>query len=269
MTASRSTRALSACLAAALALPVAPVHAAGADDLKDVVGLKGRDGEPTMERRGYTFVDVGKSSNAAYSYWWNNSSKSCVRVTTRDGNYAEIVNVDASDCGQTRKETGLSDGAKVAIAAAALLGVAALAHKSHHRDDRNYDERQTADFERGYRDGLYNNSYHNYDNRREYSDGYSKGVEERRNQSSYRDSYYDRGGYQAYVNVRDLANQDSSYAFREMSRRGFSLAHERGMGSGERQWVYLNRNTRQCVEMVTRDMRVSYVGNASDSACRN
>lgn len=268
MTASRSTRALSACLAALLALPVAPVRAAGADDLKDLVGAKGRDGEATLEQRGYTFIDVGKSSNAAYSYWWNNNSKSCVRVTTRDGNYAAIVNVDASDCGQTRKEAGMSDGAKVAVAAAALLGVAALAHKSHHRDDRDYDDRQTADFERGYRDGLYNNSYHNYDNRREYSDGYSKGVEERRNQSSYRDSSYDRGGYQSYVNVRDLVNQDTSYAFREITRRGFSIAHQRAMGGNEQQWFYLNRDTRQCVEMLTRGLRVTYVGSASESACR-
>lgn len=269
MTASRTTRVFSACLAAVLALPVAPVHAAGADDLKDIVGAKGRDGEGQMERRGYTFIDAGKSNTASYTYWWNNSSKSCVRVTTRDGNYAEIINVDAGDCGQTRKESGMSDGAKVAVAAAALLGVAALAHKSHHRDDRNYDDRQTADFERGYRDGLYNNSYHNYDNRREYSDGYSKGIEERRHQSSYRDSYYDRGGYQSYVNVRDLANQDPSYAFREMERRGFSLVHNRRLGGGETQWLYLNRNTRQCVELVSGVSRVSYVGNASDGACRS
>lgn len=268
MKATPTSRAISTCLALALALPMAPVRAAGADDLKDLIGVRGRDGESTLEQRGYTFVDVGKTNDASFSYWWHNGSKSCVRVTTRDGNYAAIINVDAGDCGQTRKEGGMSDGAKVAIAAAALLGVAALAHKSHHRDDRNYDDRQTADFERGYRDGLYNNSYHNYDNRREYSDGYSRGVEERRNQSSYRDSYHDRGGYQSYVNVRDLANQDSSYAFREMERRGFSLSHDRSLGGGERQWFYLNRNTRQCVELVSRAMRVTYVGNASDGACR-
>lgn len=179
-------RALSALLAAALVLQSLPVVAAGANDLRDVIGAKGRDGEPTLERRGYTHIDTAKSSTAAYSYWWHNADKACVRVTTRDGRYAEIINTDASDCGQTRKETGMSDGAKVAIGAAALLGIAALVHKSHHRDDRDYNEEQTADFERGYRDGLYNNSFHNYSNSREYNDGYSKGVDERRHQSSYR-----------------------------------------------------------------------------------
>jgi hypothetical protein len=173
MTPTRLSRAVSAFVAAALVLPVLPLHAAGADDLRDVVGARGRDGEPTLEQRGYTHIDTSKSSNAAYSYWWHNGQKACVRVTTREGKFEEIINTDASDCGQTRKETGMSDGAKVAIGAAALLGIAALAHKSHHRGDRNYNEQQTADFERGYRDGLYHNSHHNYGESREYSDGYS------------------------------------------------------------------------------------------------
>jgi hypothetical protein len=80
----------------------------------------------------------------------------------------------------------MSDGAKVAVGAAALLGIAALAHKSHQRDDRNYNEQQTADFERGYRDGLYNNSFNSRGGSVEYSDGYNKGVDERRQQSGYR-----------------------------------------------------------------------------------
>jgi len=187
MTISSFPRAMSAFMAITMVLPGLPVHAAGADDLRDVVGARGRDGEPTLEQRGYTHIDTAKSSNAAYSYWWNTAKRSCVRVTTRDGKYASIINADESDCGQTRKESGMSDGAKVAIGAAALLGIAALAHKSHHRDEgRNYDEQQTASFERGYRDGLYNNSFHNYEDSRDYSAGYDKGTEERRQQSSYR-----------------------------------------------------------------------------------
>jgi hypothetical protein len=107
-------------------------------------------------------------------------------VTTRDGRYQALTDVDPSDCGQTKKESGMSDGAKVAVGAAALLGIAALAHKSHQRDDRNYNEQQTADFERGYRDGLYNNSFNSRGGSGEYSDGYNKGVDERRQQSGYR-----------------------------------------------------------------------------------
>jgi len=231
MTVSRLSRAVSALVATAMVLPVLPAHAAGADDLRDVVGARGRDGEPTLEQRGFTHIDTSKSTNAAYSYWWNNGQKSCVRVTTRDGKYASIVNADESDCGQTRKESGMSDGAKVAVGAAALLGIAALLHKSHHRDDRKYNEEETADFERGYRDGLYNNSFHNYGDNRDYSDGYNRGVDERRQQSSYR---YGNGNANYgpewvscanegdYCNFRGSAQVRFGVDGRYVTRRGFN-----------------------------------------------
>ncbi|RVU43753.1 hypothetical protein [Rubrivivax rivuli] len=182
----RTLRTVSGLLAVALSLPSASAWAGPADELRDLVGARGAGGEAELERRGYTHIDTSKSSNAAFSYWWHNGKRSCIRVTTREGRYQALADADASDCGQTRKEGGMSDGAKVAVGAAALLGIAALAHKSHHRDDRDYNEQQTADFERGYRDGLYNNSYHSRGSGSEYSDGYNKGVEERRQQSSYR-----------------------------------------------------------------------------------
>jgi len=232
MTPTRLSRAVSAFVAAALVLPALPLHAAaGADDLRDVVGARGRDGEPTLEQRGYTHVDTSKSSSAAYSYWWHNVQKVCVRVTTREGRFEEIINTDASDCGQTRKETGVSDGAKVAIGAAALLGIAALAHKSHHRGDRSYNEQQTADFERGYRDGLYHNSYNNYGENREYSDGYSQGVDERRQQSGYRwgngNPNYGAGWVQCsneggYCNFRGSAQVRFGVDGRFVTRRAFN-----------------------------------------------
>lgn len=268
MSATKFSRVLSGFLVVALVLPAAPLQAASADELRDIVGARGRDGENVLERRGYTFVDGSKSRNASYTYWWSNSKRQCVRVTTRDGIYAQIVDASPSDCGQTRKETALDDNAKVALAAAALIGVAALAHKSHQREDKNYDERQLADFERGYRDGLYNNTYHNYDNRRDYSDGYSKGVEERTHQSSYRSNSYYSSGYQPYVNVQDLAYRDLGYAASEIQRRGFFLVKDHNLGGGERQWLYFNRSTRQCVEMVSRDMRIAFVGGSNDYACR-
>jgi hypothetical protein len=159
---------------------------AQASALSDLIGAKGASGETQLINRGYAHVDTHKHHGNAFSYWWSNRNNSCVRVTTNDGRYRAVVDVDASDCGQTKRETGMSDGAKVAIGAAALLGIAALAHKSHHRDDNNYNEEQTAEFERGYRDGLYHNGLHNYNNSREYSHGFDKGESERREQSGYR-----------------------------------------------------------------------------------
>lgn len=164
----------------------------------------------------------------------------------------------------------MSDGAKVAIGAAALLGVAALIHKSHEREDRKYNERQTADFERGYRDGLYNNSYHNYGNNREYSDGYSEGVEERGRQSSYRGSSfsYDRSGYRPYSSFGDLDGRDTAYAWGQLERRGFQLAGERKLSDDGYQWFYWNDSTRQCVDIHTRGTRVESIFEAGSYACK-
>lgn len=198
MNSARNPRRLALCVAMALAVNGSPALAQTADELKDLVGVKGASAEAELERRGYTHIDTSKARDAAYAYWWSNQKSRCVRVTTRDGRYQALVDVDASDCGQTKKEAGMSDGAKVAIGAAALLGIAALAHKSHHRDDRNFDERQTADFERGYRDGLYNNSFNSRGAGSEYRDGYNQGVSERGQQSSYRYGRGDGGSGDAY-----------------------------------------------------------------------
>lgn len=138
MRVTRSQR-LAFCTALSLAVTGSPAWAQTANRLQDLVGARGAGGETELERRGYTHIDTSKSRDAAFSYWWSNEAGSCVRVTTRDGRYQALMDVDPSDCGQTRKETGMSDGAKVAVGAAALLGIAALLHKSHHRDDRNFD----------------------------------------------------------------------------------------------------------------------------------
>jgi hypothetical protein len=189
-----------------------------------------------------------------------------VRVRTRDGRYEQIKAVGNSDCDQ-RDHSG-SKVAAVAIGAAALLGLAALASKSHHREDRDLDERQTAQFERGYRDGLHNQPFHNYEDSKEYSDGYTKGVDQRRQETSYRSDYGSRGGNRAYVNVSDLSNRETTYTWGQLERRGFSLANERKLNNGDNQWLYWNDSTRQCVEVVSRDTWVSYVGEASATACR-
>lgn len=260
---------LIACLAIALGLPVVPARAAASDDLRDLIGAKGAGGEVELERRGYTHIDTDKGRSTSYSYWWSNAKQACIRVETNDGRYRALNDTDPSDCGQTKKEAGMSDGAKIAIAAAAILGVAALAHKSHQREDQNYNEQQTADFERGYRDGLYNNSYHNYGNNREYSDGYSKGVEERGRQSSYRGSNYsyDRSGYRPYSSFADLNGRDTAYAWGQLERRGFQLAGERKMHGDSGQWFYWNGSTRQCVDMHTRGERVESIFEAGSYAC--
>lgn len=189
------TRFTASALCASLLLAAPPSFAQGQapDGLGDLMGVRGRDGEFQMESRGYTLHHTAQSATSVYTYWWHSGRKSCVRVRTEDGRYQQIDSVGSPDCGQQNAQ-GMSDGAKVAIGAAALLGIAALVHKSHHRDDQNYDERQTADFERGFRDGQYNHPYRNYNDSREYTKGYNRGVDERGYQSRYRPEYRDYQG---------------------------------------------------------------------------
>ena len=186
------SRSLATAVAVSLAVSGMPAVAQSQapTELADLLGARGGDGEFQMQSRGYTLHHTAQSATSVYSYWWSQGGNKCVRVRTEDGSYQQINSVGNNDCGQKDAE-GMSDGAKVAIGAAVLLGIAALAHKSHHRDDRNFDERQTADFERGFRDGQYHHAYSNYNNSREYSDGYNRGMDERNNQSRYRPEYRD------------------------------------------------------------------------------
>jgi hypothetical protein len=267
---SRTTHCMASLLAVSLLMPAAPAFAqAVPSDVSDLVGARAAGGETTLAERGYVNHHAAKTDTASYTYWWSQAKKQCIRVQTDDGRYARIAQVSNSDCNQKDAESGPSTGAKVALAAAAALGVAALAHKSHHRNDKNYDERQTADFERGYRDALYNNSYHNYGNSREYSEGYTAGAAERGEQSSYRNGSYNRGGYQSHVDVSDIRFRDTGYAWGALERKGFKLAGERKLKGDRYQWYYWNQSTRQCVDIRTRSSQVESVLETGAWACDN
>lgn len=180
-----------------------------------------------------------------------------MRLAIADGRVANVKDTDEHDCVQKSGDSGsMSDGAKVAIAAAAILGTAALAHKSHDNDkDRSKQSpQQVAEFDRGYRDGLYHQGYHNYNNTRDYSDGYQRGTEKRDAETSYRSGHGRHSGYSSYVNVQDLVGARASSAD-ELRARG--LVTRGGYQDGSRavsmRW---NDRTRQCLSMVVRDGRV-------------
>lgn len=80
-----------------------------------------------------------------------------------------------------------SDDEKVA-AALAILGVAALMHHKHHYKDgyQPTDSTETAEFERGYRDGLHGYPYWEYSQTRGYVQGYRAGENERQNSVAHR-----------------------------------------------------------------------------------
>lgn len=73
------------------------------------------------------------------------------------------------------------DTKKVLVGAAAIAGIAAIAHSQHHHDSGKHhrDEKHEAVFERGYRDGLQNARFNNYTNDNAYAQGYNAGSDER------------------------------------------------------------------------------------------
>jgi hypothetical protein len=268
---------LSLAAASLLLTPMAAL-AKGAGDLRDLVGARAAGGETQMEERGWVSTSAHKGAASSYVYWWNGRDKSCVRVATRDGRYDQITDTSATDCGQ---KSGGGDKAAAIAGAAALLGVIALASKSHHRNDQDYNSSNDyADFERGHRDGLYNHPYSNSGNNQRYADGYQSGVDERGHQSSYRPEYRNYqgngwsgnngannggggggwsggGGQQAGFN--DLVGSRAAGAQSELGRRGFRMVDTFQSGSNGSGTIWWNGGSRQCLQMITADGRADSI----------
>lgn len=245
------------------AIPATAI-AATPSDLSDLVGSRAAGGETQLEARGYTLHHASAGDDKSYAYWWNGSAKKCVRVTTEQGRYSNIKSESSAECGQKSNDAG----AAAVIGAAAILGVAALASKSHHREDRYPDANSTAEFERGYRDGLYNQSYHNYSRSNGYTDGYEQGVRQRGYETSYRSGYHYGGGYSAYINVTDLVGKRSADARSELGARGFVERNEIAPGGGGHIRTFWRAASEQCIVLHTRDSYVYSIDTARKRNCR-
>ena len=140
-----------------------------------------------LGKRGYR---QQSNDGSGYENWWNASSRQCVIMHSEGRRVSSVVNTSSIDCGQQASGDDGKDSSNAAaavVAAAALIGVAALAHKSQHHDDGRHggSASDEADFERGYRDGLYNQSYDTHSGS-QYSQGYSSGARDRASNTSYR-----------------------------------------------------------------------------------
>lgn len=61
-------------------------------DIADLVGARAPGAESEMQSRGY--VDIKNNT------WWNEGTRTCVRVHVSQGNYSAITQVKSSACGQ-------------------------------------------------------------------------------------------------------------------------------------------------------------------------
>ena len=254
----------------ALVLPAMPVSADTPQNLTDLVYQNAEWGGDQLRMRGYTFINSDYHNNKMFEYWWNGSARTCIQARSVEGKYESIKTTVSTDCNQYQKSASSSDNtaAAVAIGAAAIIGAAALAHNSHHRDGKHdQDSKSVAEFDRGYRDGLYNQPYHNYSNTTSYSEGYNAGNTDRYERTNYRPQNGRYSGYHPYVSVDDLVGARASTADSQLRSRGFSDTG--GYKQGNKSFVmWYNPSTRQCVQSVTRDGYIQRFENIDEGNCR-
>lgn len=259
-------RSLAAALAVAMAASVAGPAPTSLSDItyQDVEWSRGQ-----MRDRGYTLISSQAHGGRQVAYWWNGSSLTCVKLVERGNKVDEMASAPSTDCNQYHPQAAKDDtAAKFAIGAAAIAGLAILAHKSHERDDKHSkDERSVAEFERGYRDGMHHSAYHNYQNTAAYADGYNAGQQRRDDETRYRSREGRHSGYQAYVSLNDLVGARASSADGELRARGFRDVGGYKQG-GASHVTWYNRSTRQCVSAVTRDGRIDHIEDLSEGSCQ-
>ncbi|GAA4754130.1 hypothetical protein GCM10023264_21630 [Sphingomonas daechungensis] len=233
--------------------------------VRDLVGVKASAGESSLEARGFTYITGGTRDDRKFNYWWNRNTKECVRVTTFDGLYEKIAVVPKSDCNQ---KGGSDAGTVAAVGAIALIGALALSHKSHDHDNYSHygDANSEAQYERGYRDGLYSHSYHNYDRSQAYTSGYENGVRARGYETGYRNNNYYGGGYSAHVSLRDLEGQERSYVKGQLASRGFQLRDDKKTYDG-RYSTYWRSSSRQCIIVTANNGYVTSIEHTSTQTC--
>lgn len=254
---------------ALLASPVA-VMADTPAAVSDLVGARGAGGETQLQERGYVHIKTDKGDDRAWSYWWQPQRKQCLSIAVVDGRFDSITETPAPDCNQSTSGGG-STAAAIAVGAAALVGVIALAHNSHHHDDGQHaaDEAGDAAFERGYRDGLYAQDYHNPDRSDQYSSGYGAGVNQRQRETEHRDQD-GRGaaGYAPKVNLNDLLTARAPGAETQLSQRGFTNVYGYQVTDTSYTFWY-NRGTAQCVQVAVTDGRVRYISAIREASCQS
>jgi hypothetical protein len=253
----------------ALVLPAPQASADIPDNLTDLVYQDAEWAGDRLRMRGYTLMSSDYHNGRLVEYWWQGSSRTCIQARSDEGKYEALKVTGSTDCNQYQQSASSKDNtaAAVAIGAVAIIGAAALAHNSHHRDDKHgNDPKSVAEFDRGYRDGLYNQTYHNYSNTTAYSDGYSAGSHDRYERTSYRPHHGRYSGYHPYVSLDDLVGASAAGADSQLRARGFRDTG--GYKQGGKSYVtWYNRGTRQCVQAMTRDGRIKRLESIDEGNC--
>lgn len=241
------TKALVTC--AATGLVTTPAMANSASELRFIQGQNYGQAYQAMERRGFVHIEDHRDKDSnVHTYWWNESKDDCVHLTVYRGNVVDVDDAKDRDCNK-----GGGGGTAAAVAGVAAVGIlAALLSKKHHKKGKEYTGEAEVEFERGYRDGLHNSQYHNYNRSDAYSDGYTAGHEQR---DANLGTKYNRYGYQQVARFTDLKDQRASSAMDQLERRGFRQVDNFTSGN-TRYSIQWRSQSRQCVQATIADGRI-------------
>jgi hypothetical protein len=133
-----------------------------------------------LRSRGYALAANDNAGDKAWQYWWSGRDAACVVLASSGSSVDKLATSSEADCNQLGADPArMSKEGKVAVAAAKLLGVNALMHKSHQRDVSRYnDYKDVANFEQGYRDGVARAPFRERERERNnvaYADGFKVG----------------------------------------------------------------------------------------------
>ncbi|MBP6003874.1 MAG: hypothetical protein KA746_10615 [Pyrinomonadaceae bacterium] len=67
-------------------------------NVNDLIGTRASSGESELQNRGFRNTRGYKSSGNSYTIWWNGNVSQCIRVTTRDGRYSDIISTNDYSC---------------------------------------------------------------------------------------------------------------------------------------------------------------------------
>lgn len=236
--------------AASSALIATPVLAEKAANLTYLNGMDAGGAQNRLEQQGFKYVSNNKGGpGTVYTYWWHSKDNNCVVVETYDSQVMTVNDAKDSDCGHSGGDVAAAAGV---VAGAAILG-ALLSHKSHHEEGKNYNQQETVEFDRGYKDGLYNGQYHNYNRSDAYSHGYERGVEERQANLSHR--HTGRGGYSQVAQFNDLIGSRAAGGMNQLEARGFRQVDNFVSGNGRYSIQYRDAS-RQCIQVITANGRL-------------
>jgi hypothetical protein len=251
--------------AALLGLTCAAANAQEAHrKLGDLVNQNAQPGKAALTSRGWSLAHSDELRGKTWQYWWHGKDDACALVTVVNARFERIVATAESDC-MTKggNPWRMSAKGKVTAGAAKALGVDALMHRSHERDEqRHNDVRAVAEFERGYRDGLQAVRLTRAPGADAYGDGHQAGSVRRAMQAQATTppaTAQAAGPGGSLIGLRTAALEVT------MKARGYERWS--GFSKGRDSFAVWRQGPRQCLRTSARDDVVVDVSEVNETEC--